>query len=76
MKQQKPGNKPGVVKTYLPYFLLLTLLGGAVGARGQKAPLPPIAAMTPRPYVAVLVWHDVLPKKQVWFDTTDRKSVV
>ena len=46
------------------------LSGGAVDARGQKALLPPIAAMTPRPYVAVLVWHDVLPKKQVWFDTT------
>jgi peptidoglycan/xylan/chitin deacetylase (PgdA/CDA1 family) len=32
--------------------------------------LPPVAPAARRQYVAVLVWHDVLPKKQVWFDTT------
>ena len=25
--------------------------------------------MPPSPYIAVLVWHDVVPEKEVWFDT-------
>jgi peptidoglycan/xylan/chitin deacetylase (PgdA/CDA1 family) len=32
--------------------------------------LPRIAAAGRTPYVAVLVWHDVVPVKEVWFDTT------
>jgi peptidoglycan/xylan/chitin deacetylase (PgdA/CDA1 family) len=32
--------------------------------------LPTIAPKGRTPYVAVLVWHDVLPQKEVWFDTT------
>lgn len=35
------------------------------------SPLPPIHPKARRPYVAILMWHDVVPgKKQVWFDTT------
>jgi peptidoglycan/xylan/chitin deacetylase (PgdA/CDA1 family) len=38
---------------------------------GQTAaPLPPVAPQARQNYVAVLVWHDVLPQKEVWFDTT------
>ncbi|MBC5811709.1 MAG: polysaccharide deacetylase family protein [Candidatus Eremiobacteraeota bacterium] len=33
------------------------------------APLPQIAAAAKVPYVAVLVWHDVVTPKEVWFDT-------
>lgn len=32
--------------------------------------LPEVAPRARAPYVAVLVWHDVLPTKDVWFDTT------
>lgn len=46
-------------------FILLSSL-----VFGQTSPLPPIAKVVPRPWVTVLVWHDVLPTKQVWFDTT------
>ena len=38
-------------------------------AAAQTA-LPTIAPHARTPYVAVLVWHDVLPAKEVWFDTT------
>ncbi|GAC1555079.1 MAG: hypothetical protein NVS3B17_00950 [Vulcanimicrobiaceae bacterium] len=34
------------------------------------APLPALARDIARPFVAVLVWHDVLPVKDVYFDTT------
>jgi len=41
-------------------------------AAGQSVDptLPQVAPAARKPYVAVLVWHDVLPEKQVWFDTT------
>ena len=38
-------------------------------ARAADA-LPQIAERGKTPYVAVLVYHDVLPDKEVWFDTT------
>jgi peptidoglycan/xylan/chitin deacetylase (PgdA/CDA1 family) len=37
---------------------------------GAQDALPQIDAKGRTPYVAVLVWHDVLPAKDVWFDTT------
>jgi peptidoglycan/xylan/chitin deacetylase (PgdA/CDA1 family) len=45
-------------------------LSCAVAPRAD-APLPPVAASGHAPYVAVLVWHDVVRDgKDVWFDTT------
>ncbi len=41
-------------------------------ARAADAPLPQVAPGGRTPYVAVLVWHDVLRTKDVWFDTTAR----
>ena len=35
-----------------------------------QPPLPQVAVSGREPYVAVLVWHDVLASKDVWFDTT------
>ncbi|HTX03889.1 MAG TPA: polysaccharide deacetylase family protein [Candidatus Acidoferrales bacterium] len=32
--------------------------------------LPQVAPGGKTPYLAVLVWHDVVPTKEVWFDTT------
>ena len=42
----------------------------ATAARGGAEQLPQIATSGKLPYVAVLAWHDVLPVKDVWFDTT------
>ena len=42
--------------------IALALCGAAPGALPQVAPNGHV------PYVAVLVWHDVEPSKQVWFD--------
>jgi poly-beta-1,6-N-acetyl-D-glucosamine N-deacetylase len=49
----------------LSYFFL-------AAASAQRAPssLPTVAPQARKSFVAVLVWHDVLPKKEVWFDTT------
>lgn len=53
---------------HLNILILLLLLCGV--AYGKQDALPPLASPSPRPFVSVLVWHDVLPEKQVWFDTT------
>ncbi len=42
----------------------------ACGVAGPQAALPTVAPGTDAPYVAVLVWHDVVDRKDVWFDTT------
>lgn len=49
--------------------LAASLVRGGPCARAQSA-LPQVAAAGRAPYVAVLVWHDVVPTKEVWFDTT------
>ncbi|MGP6157731.1 MAG: polysaccharide deacetylase family protein [Vulcanimicrobiaceae bacterium] len=41
-----------------------------VPSAGAQDALPQIAARGRTPYVVVLVWHDVVPAKEVWFDTT------
>jgi poly-beta-1,6-N-acetyl-D-glucosamine N-deacetylase len=55
----------GSIKTWLVFWLLLATTALA------PASLPAVAPEGHRPYVAVLVWHDVVAgEKQVWFDTT------
>jgi peptidoglycan/xylan/chitin deacetylase (PgdA/CDA1 family) len=53
---------------------LATIVAGCVLSLASPAVaqtvLPTIAPHGRTPYVAVLVWHDVLPAKEVWFDTT------
>ncbi len=39
-------------------------------AFAAPSPLPTVAPAARAPFVAVLVWHDVLDEKAVWFDTT------
>jgi biofilm PGA synthesis lipoprotein PgaB len=61
-------------------FAMLSLIRALVASVGvlcccslaysADAPLPQIARQGRLPFVAVLVWHDVLPVKDVWFDTT------
>jgi len=42
----------------------------SASALGAQSALPQVNPKARIPYVAVLVWHDVLPVKEVWFDTT------
>jgi poly-beta-1,6-N-acetyl-D-glucosamine N-deacetylase len=57
----------------LPTIALLAtlgiLLGVSVGVRSAET-LPQVAAGGRQPYVAVLVWHDVVTPQEVWFDTS------
>jgi peptidoglycan/xylan/chitin deacetylase (PgdA/CDA1 family) len=46
--------------------VLVCLLALPVSA---ETPLPQVAPGGKTPYLAVLVWHDVVPAKEVWFDT-------
>lgn len=55
----------GSIKTCVAFVLLLA------GVAVAQSPLPAVAPAGRAPYVAVLVWHDVVPDKQVWFDTTE-----
>jgi peptidoglycan/xylan/chitin deacetylase (PgdA/CDA1 family) len=56
--------------TRAPLTVLLALaLLSAGGAGATTQPLPQIAPAAHAPYVAVLVWHDVVTPKEVWFDT-------
>jgi biofilm PGA synthesis lipoprotein PgaB len=50
-------------------FVILTTLIFGLPAPAQIL-LPHVAPGGRLPYLAVLVWHDVVPAKQVWFDTT------
>lgn len=49
---------------------LICSLGGAGAARAAENDLPTVAPAARTPYVAVIVWHDVVAgPKEVWFDT-------
>jgi poly-beta-1,6-N-acetyl-D-glucosamine N-deacetylase len=41
----------------------------AAPVSGADERLPQVASGGRTPYVAVIVWHDVVPAKEVWFDT-------
>jgi peptidoglycan/xylan/chitin deacetylase (PgdA/CDA1 family) len=41
----------------------------AAPVRGANDGLPQVASGGRTPYVAVIVWHDVVPAREVWFDT-------
>lgn len=57
------------LRTALRAFAACSALSLCAPAAAQTD-LPTIAPHGRAPYVAVLVWHDVLPGKEVWFDTT------
>ena len=58
-----------IARVLRPLALLGALALGAAPAFADDS-LPQVVAGGRTPYVAVLVWHDVLPEKDVWFDTT------
>jgi peptidoglycan/xylan/chitin deacetylase (PgdA/CDA1 family) len=60
-----------IVRTTGSLLALLFALSSASAALGEATPLPGIAAAGKQPYLAVIVWHDVVRDgKEVWFDTT------
>jgi peptidoglycan/xylan/chitin deacetylase (PgdA/CDA1 family) len=54
----------------LRLFAFACLAAFGALALGATSPLPQVAAGGHRPYVAVLVWHDVVTPQEVWFDTS------
>ena len=75
--QCAPGTAPQRVATpllmgyrCLASFALLCFMLCAVPARSADRELPQVSAGGRTPYVAVIVWHDVVAgPKEVWFDT-------
>jgi len=57
-------------KSIAAALALVAMLSWQPRAATAQDDLPQVAANAREPYVAVLVWHDVLPEKEVWFDTT------
>lgn len=58
-----------MVNRVLVWIALVCFMVPAAPARGAGE-LPQPAAAGRWPYVAVIVWHDVVPAKELWFDTT------
>jgi len=61
-----------LVRRSLPALALALALTSPARGTPAAAPAaqPALAPHVTRPYIAVLVWHDVLPVKDVYFDTT------
>ena len=59
-----------MVNRILASIASLVVLFGALPARGADRALPQVAPGGRTPYVAVIVWHDIVAgPKEVWFDT-------
>jgi peptidoglycan/xylan/chitin deacetylase (PgdA/CDA1 family) len=57
-------------KKIVAFFAFVLALAGNARTSSADDALRPVASNARTPYVAVLVWHDVVPQKEVWFDTT------
>jgi peptidoglycan/xylan/chitin deacetylase (PgdA/CDA1 family) len=57
-----------MVNRFLVWIAFVCFMVAAAPARGDGLPQPVPAGRLP--YVAVIVWHDVVPAKELWFDTT------
>lgn len=57
-------------RTILVLLAMLALLPLTHAGASSPPQLPQVSASARAPYVAVLVWHDVVTPKEVWFDTT------
>jgi peptidoglycan/xylan/chitin deacetylase (PgdA/CDA1 family) len=58
-----------MVNRFLACVAFVCFMLGAAPVWGADRSLPQVAAGGVSPYVAVIVWHDVVPAKEVWFDT-------
>ena len=54
---------------FLVWIAFVCFMSIAAPARGDGDGLGQVAPAGRTPYVAVIVWHDVVPAKEVWFDT-------
>ncbi len=59
-----------MVTRFLAWTAFVCFMLVAAPAAGAGDGLPQVAPGARTPYVAVIVWHDVVPAKEVWFDTT------
>jgi peptidoglycan/xylan/chitin deacetylase (PgdA/CDA1 family) len=55
---------------FLAWIVFVCFMSIAAPVRAAGNGLPQVAPAGRTPYVAVIVWHDVVPAKEVWFDTT------
>jgi biofilm PGA synthesis lipoprotein PgaB len=58
-----------MVNRSLVWIALVCFMLTATPLRASGAELPQVAAGGHTPYIAVIVWHDVVPAKELWFDT-------
>ena len=58
------------MRRYLRALAVWIAFSFCTAAAAGESSLPQVAAAARSPYVAVLVWHDVLQRKDVWFDTS------
>jgi peptidoglycan/xylan/chitin deacetylase (PgdA/CDA1 family) len=61
---------PLMVNRFLAWTAFVCFMLVAAPVRGADDGLPQVAAGGHTPYLAVIVWHDVVPAKELWFDTT------
>jgi biofilm PGA synthesis lipoprotein PgaB len=59
-----------MVNRFLACVAFVCFMLGAAPAWAAERELPQVAAAGRMPYVAVIVWHDVVPAKELWFDTS------
>jgi peptidoglycan/xylan/chitin deacetylase (PgdA/CDA1 family) len=58
-----------MVTRFLAWIAFVCFMVAAVPVWGANDGLPQVASAGRTPYVAVIVWHDVVPAKELWFDT-------
>jgi len=66
----REATRPVVVTRFLAWIVFVCFMMLAAPVRGADDGLPQVAGNGRLPYVAVIVWHDVVPAKELWFDTT------
>jgi len=59
-----------MVNRFLACVAFVCFMLGTAPVRAADGELPLVAAGGRTPYFAVIVWHDVVPAKELWFDTT------
>jgi len=62
-------NATRAPRTLLVFAAIIALISIASASASSQPQLPQVSPAAHRPYVAVLVWHDVVTSKEVWFDT-------
>ena len=61
---------PLMVNRFFACVAFVCFMLSTAPARAADSGLPQVAAGGRTPYLAVIVWHDVVPSKELWFDTS------